>query len=298
MTDGTLKQVKRALLPERGVVALGGRDAAKFLQGLITNDIDSLEAPPRALYAALLSPQGKILFDFITVRVGEDFLLDVARARSPELVKRLTMYKLRAEVTIRDVSEQWTIAATWGRAHLPEAPASGAVTFKDPRFDGLGYRTLIPAGAAAASVPSATAAQYHAHRIACGVPESGLDFELGETFPHEAMLDQLHGVSFEKGCYVGQEIVARMEHRGTARTRTVPVVASAALPAGRPDIRAGDVSIGRLGSVNGARGLAMVRLDRAAEFALKSIPLSAGGIPLKIEFPSWAHLKPPSEPQP
>jgi hypothetical protein len=297
MTDDRMNQMKLAALPERGAVDVRGKDAAKLLQGLITNDIEALKAAPHALYAALLTPQGKMLFDFIIVRYREGYLLDVARSRALDVVKRLMMYKLRADVTITDVSDQWTIAAAWGSTHAPDLAAPGSMTVQDPRLAALGFRMYFPASRAGSINASASETEYHAHRIACGVPEGGKDYDFSDTFPHEAMLDQLHGISFGKGCYVGQEIVSRMEHRGTARKRTVPVVADAPLPARGEEIRAGDAVIGRMGSSAGPRGLALIRLDRVAEFEQKSVPLTAEGIALRIELPTWASIKLSSEPQ-
>ncbi|MCK5495198.1 MAG: folate-binding protein, partial [Hyphomicrobiaceae bacterium] len=139
---------------------------------------------------------------------------------------------------------------------------------------------------------SATQDDYHAHRIALGVPEGGKDYALGDSFPHEALFDQLHGVSFEKGCYVGQEVISRMANRGTARRRVVPVVGETALPASGADMVAGGVTIGLLGSTAGTRGLALLRLDRAAEMSGRSAGLYAGDVPVRIELPSWAHFGP------
>jgi folate-binding protein YgfZ len=137
---------------------------------------------------------------------------------------------------------------------------------------------------------SATPEDYHAHRIALGVPEGGKDYELGDTYPHEALFDQLNGVSFEKGCYVGQEVVSRMQHRGTARKRVVPVLADATLPDPGTPVVAGSVEIGRLGSSVDGMGLALLRLDRAAEMQEKGDALQAGSVPLRIELPRWAHF--------
>jgi hypothetical protein len=297
MTDDRMNQMKLAVLPERGVVEVCGRDAAKLLQGLITNDIESLKTPPHALYAALLTPQGKLLFDFIMVRRDGGFLLDAPLSRTPDVVKRLTMYKLRAEVSITDVSDQWKIAAAWGSADAPNLSIAGSIVVADPRLAELGLRIFLPASALNSLKACVPESEYHLHRITCGVPECGRDYDSNDIFPHEAMLDQLRGVSFEKGCFVGQEIVSRMEHRGTARRRIVPVIAEIPLPGRGAEVRAGDVVIGTMGTSAGARGLALIRLDRAAEFREKAIPLTVEGAPVRIELPKWAKIKPTSEPQ-
>lgn len=274
---------KIALLADRGVVAVTGPDAAKLLGGILTSDMALLDTEP-ALFAGLLSPQGKILFDFFVVKTGGGYLLDVARDQAAALAKRLNLYKLRAKVEIADLSASHAVTATWHGE-----PASGPVAYADPRLPALGTRAIIPLGEVDEPIDGLReAADYHAHRIALGVPEGGKDYALGDTFPHEALFDQLHGVSFDKGCYVGQEVVSRMEHRGTARKRVVPVVATEALPASGTEIKAGDQLIGTLGSTNGRRGLALLRLDRAHEMQAKGFALMAGAVPVVIELPPWA----------
>jgi folate-binding protein YgfZ len=141
---------------------------------------------------------------------------------------------------------------------------------------------------ASADAERAPAPDYHAHRVGLGVPEGGRDFVFGDTFPHEALLDQLHGVSFSKGCFVGQEVVSRMQHRTTVRKRVVPVVADVPLPAGPIPVLAGDVEIGRLGSVADARGLALLKLDRVAEARRDGTAITTGGIPVTVEVPPFA----------
>lgn len=290
-------EIHVTLLDDRGVVSVTGADAEKLLAGLITNDMALLDttAPDHgapALYAGLLSPQGKILFDFLVVKTAGGFLLDTARDRAGELVKRLSMYKLRAAVDIRDVSADIAVAAAWGGVPVPTGETAGVHAFVDPRLPALGYRIIMEAKSADASLAaigvSASATAYHARRIRLGVPEGGRDFVFGDTFPHEALLDQLHGVSFTKGCFVGQEVVSRMQHRASVRKRVVPVIGDAALPPGPLPVLAGEVEIGRLGSVSEARGLALLRLDRVAEARRDRISLSAGGVALGVELPSFA----------
>ena len=274
---------KIALLADRGVVSVTGPDAAKLLQGVITNDMDLLTTQP-ALFAGLLTPQGKILVDFIVTNAGDGFYLDVPRDRSGDFVKRLSLYRLRANAEIADVSEHTAVCAT-----LPGVSVATPIAFADPRNSDLGTRMIVPLGEIDQPLDELAAAKsYHAHRIALGVPEGGKDYAFGDTFPHEALFDQLHGVSFDKGCYVGQEIVSRMEHRGTARKRVVPVVAREALPATGTEITAGDQLIGTLGSIDGTRGLALLRLDRAAEMKEKGFALIAGTVPVDIERQAWA----------
>lgn len=273
MTDA-----KIALLPDRGVVAVAGEDAGRLLQGIITNDMDLLERQG-AIFAGLLSPQGKVLFDFFVVKVAGGFLLDVAKDQAAGLVKRLSIYKLRAKVAISEVADTHVVAC-WPHAD------SG---FKDPRNPGLGGRGLA---ASPDAFDGAAYDAYHAHRIALGVPEGGKDYAFGDAFPHEALFDQLGGVSFKKGCYVGQEIVARMQHRGTARKRIVRVTGGTALPVAGTDVLAGDVGIGTMGSSAGVHGLAMLRLDRVTEFAGKGIGLTCGGVRIVPDAGDVARLAP------
>ena len=292
---------KIALLPDRGVVRVTGADAAKLLQGVITNDMDHISGQG-ALHAGLLSPQGKILFEFFVVPSPEGFCLETARAKAAELAERLKMYRLRADVDIKDASADYTVAAVWGGSkYAPRGHGPAPLWFADPRLPGLGNRELATLRSdwalGAENADSATQEEYHAHRIGLGVPEGGKDYAFGDAFPHEALFDQLNGVSFEKGCYVGQEIVSRMQNRGTARRRIVPVVAETALPASGAAITAGDVEIGTLGSVDGARALAPIRLDRAAEFINRGETLRAGDVAVRIDLPRWARfslaVKPP-----
>lgn len=286
-----MSEAKLAVLPDRGVVSVTGADAAKLLAGIITNDVDLLDTQP-AIFAGLLSPQGKVLFEFFVVKVDGGYLLDVDHEKAGDLAKRLTMYKLRAKVSISDATAEFAVAAAWGH----EIAGSPAVRMlPDPRATALGYRVLASrsivdahdlAGIAHAS--QATADVYHAHRIALGVPDGGKDYEFGDAFAHEANFDLNHGVAFDKGCYVGQEIVARMQHRGTVRKRVVRVTGDADLPASRPDIKVGDVVIGRLGSVAGRVGLALLRLDRAIEAIDKAEAITAEGIALTLDALSVA----------
>lgn len=268
-----------AVLRDRGVVSVTGEDAQSFLDNMITNDMDGLARAP-AIHAALLTPQGKILFEFFVVRAPDGFLLETAAAKAPDLVKRLGLYKLRAKVSITDLSASRTVVAAWGGTP-PDLPL--AVTYADPRHPALGSRLVMaPEMAAELQASDAAASAYHAHRIALGVPEAGRDYPLGDTFPHEANFDRLHGVSFTKGCFVGQEVVARMQHKTVVRKRVVPVTAADDLVEGTP-IRIGEAVIGTIGSVAGHTALALLRLDRAAEATANAQQLTAGATPVTAD---------------
>ncbi|KQP04818.1 folate-binding protein YgfZ [Methylobacterium sp. Leaf93] len=269
-----------ALLPDRTVIAIAGDEAASFLQGVVTCNIETLE-PGEARLGGLLTPQGKILFDFLIWRSGEGFRLDCPADQAPALAKRLTLYRLRAKVTIA-VDPTLGLAAAWGGAEA----AAATERLRDGRLPALGERLVFAEGAFSAD---ATEADYHAHRIARGIPEGGRDFAYGDAFPHEALMDQLAGVDFRKGCYVGQEVVSRMQHRGTARTRIVPVISrdGEAVTSGA-EVTAGPRGLGTVGSVSGARGLAMLRLDRLADAVAAGEPVRAGATILGVEKPSFA----------
>ena len=284
-----MTSLKVAPLAERGVVRVSGTDAAKLLQGLITADLGLLDRQP-AVFSGLLTPQGKILFDFFVVKSGEDFLLETRRDKAADLAKRLTFYKLRADVAIANPSEESSVAALWGEATPSLGPP--ALAYQDPRLAELGWRALAPAFFDWSRLGSGSVVseqEYHAHRIALGVPEGGRDYGLGDAFPHEALYDQLGGVSFKKGCYVGQEVVSRMEHRSTTRKRVVPVVGAEALRSGA-EVKAGEAVIGAVGSVAGSRGLALLRLDRVGEAISKGQPITAAGVPVSVEVPVWARF--------
>ncbi len=285
-----------AHLSDRGVVKVSGEDARRFLDGLLTCDMDRV-APSAPRFGALLTPQGKILFDFIIfeapAEIGGGFFLDCLKVFAPDLVKRLTFYKLRAKVAIEDLSEALAVVAGWGETPKPQDEIG--LVAADPRLARLGWRAIV-AKEDAAGFAQARLDAYHAHRIALGVPEGGKDFLFNTAFPHEALMDQLHGVDFDKGCYVGQEVVSRMQHRGTARTRLVPVNYEGGFAA-EPgtEVTAGDRSIGTVGTGANGRGLVMIRLDRAADALAAGETIRAGGIPVSFEKPDWVAFPFPGE---
>src|SRR6186997_2183852 len=244
--------MQTALLPDRGVVKVAGDDARRFLNGLVTGDMAKVAAG-KPCFAALLKPQGKIIADFIIAEApaedGGGFFLDCPRALAPTLVEKLNFYKLRAKVICEDLSEVLGVMAVWDGSSATDY----GLVYADPRLPALGQRIMLPphlAKEAAADLGAELfeAAAYEAHRIALGVPRGGLDFIYGDAFPHEADMDQLAGVDFDKGCYVGQEVVSRMEHRASARSRVVPVTADGFAPYGGVPVMAGDRQIGTTGS--------------------------------------------------
>jgi len=286
-----MSECKAVLLPDRAVLRVTGEAARNFLQGLITNQIDQAK-PGSAIHAGLLTPQGKILVDFFVLPAGDGFLLELAKAKLADLTQRLTVYKLRTQVAFAE-EPSLRVAASWGS---PPLLAEGAIAYADPRLPELGFRILLPTDADISALGCALASEdeYHARRIALGVPEGGRDYIFGDAFPHEAMFDQLNGVDFKKGCFVGQEVVSRMEHRGTARKRVVGVEGEGQLPMPGTEIMAGSMPIGTLGSVKGNSGLALLRLDRAEEAKAAGTPLRAGEVTIAVRVPAWARFKSPA----
>jgi tRNA-modifying protein YgfZ len=281
--------MKAAFLPDRGVVKVSGEDARNFLNGLVTTDVTLLH-PGLGRFGALLTPQGKITVDFLITEApaghGGGFLIDCPRALAPGLAAKLGFYKLRARVAVENLSDSLGVLAAWDG----EPAMKPDLTFADPRDNALGWRILVPeelaqkvADLLGAELVDSVA--YDAHRIASGVPRGGLDFMYGDAFPHETNMDRLHGVDFDKGCYVGQEVVSRMQHRGTARTRTVRIILEDSSPEPGTAILAGDKQIGTIGSTAGQNGLALIRVDRAADALAAATPLTSGGLGLRVAAP-------------
>jgi folate-binding protein YgfZ len=290
--------MKAAFLPDRGVVKVFGEDAGNFLGGLVTTDVARL-APGLGRFGALLTPQGKIVVDFLITEAsdasGGGYLFDCPRALSQMLTDKLRFYKLRAKVSVDNLSDGLGVIAAWDGepADMPD------LAFADPRHPALGYRILAPEQLAPSVVERigadlVDAGAYEAQRIACGAPRGGLDFIYGDAFPHETNMDRLHGVDFDKGCYVGQEVVSRMQHRGTARTRIVRIALDGPSPEAGATILAGDKAVGTMGSTAGELGLALLRIDRVADALDAGLALTAGGLALRLADPDA--LRPAAKP--
>ena len=270
-----------AHLDDRAVLAISGPEARGFLQGLVTGDIAGGLAPGSALYTALLSAQGKILFDFLVTEGDGALLLDVALSAQSALLKKLKMYKLRAKVEIESRDQLGVYVHLSGHpGNRPTTYADRAITFADPRLAALGNRSI----GARAEMPADLAgpAAYHRHRLALGVPEAE-DFGFEKIFALDAGLAELNGVSFAKGCYIGQELTSRMKHRATSRKRILTVTADTPLPDAGP-LTKGGVEIGELISTHGNTAFVLVRLDRLEE---ASGDVSAAGIPVALHQPAW-----------
>ena len=282
--------MKAAFLPDRGVVKVAGSDARDFLNGLVTTDVAPLR-PGQGRFGALLTPQGKITVDFLITEApaghGGGFLIDCPRALAQALADKLGFYKLRAKVAVENLTDSLGVLAAWDG----DFTIKPDLAFADPRDAALGWRILIPeeltqkvADLIGAELAESDA--YEVHRIAAGVPRGGLDFMYGDAFPHETNMDRLHGVDFDKGCYVGQEVVSRMQHRGTARTRIVRVVLDDFSPETGVSVLAGDKNVGTMGSTAGGNGLALVRTDRVADALDAGMTLSAGGLAIHLTDPN------------
>ena len=295
--------MKAALLPDRGVVKVTGEPARTFLNGLLTTDMGTV-SPAQARFAALLTPQGKIIVDCIVTEAleadGGGFFLDCPRALAPAFAAKLNFYKLRAKVTVEDLSVTLGVMAVWDGGSIA---TDYGLAYGDPRLPALGNRIMVPPGLAAEAAQDigaelANAEAYEAHRISLGVPRGGVDFVYGDAFPHETDMDQLAGVDFAKGCYVGQEVVSRMEHRGTARTRIVAASYDGGAPEAGTPVMAGEKSVGTFGSASGGKAIALVRLDRVSDAVAAGTAIISGGVALQITKPEWAKfsLSPKTEP--
>lgn len=265
-------------LKDRSLLFVSGAEAQSFLQNLITTDIVSLgrdEARP----GALLTPQGKILFDFMIWQDGDGYVIETDAGQREGLLKRLTMYKLRAAVTLAPQAEEG-VTVSWGE----DVNSSQGV--QDSRFAKAGVTLTRRTGRHGGG----ERALYDALRISLGIVTSGPDFALQDAFPHDVLMDLNGGLSFKKGCYVGQEVVSRMQHRGTARRRVVTVSSIIALPVTGTEITAAGKPVGTLGSVEGGRGLAIVRIDRAGAAMAAGTPLLAGETPVSLALPGWSGL--------
>ncbi|PLP61331.1 folate-binding protein YgfZ [Mesorhizobium loti] len=279
------------LLADRTLISVSGSEAEHFLQNILTVDLDGLgqaEAKP----GALLAPQGKILFDFLVSRAGENaFRLECRADIADDFVKRLMFYRLRAKVDISKqeqdvVAISWRADSTTSQNDSATSPGDSSAGVRDSRFEPpvlRFYETPLPEA-------DATQAEWDAFRLSRGVAESGPDYALNDAFPHDVLLDQLDGVGFKKGCFIGQEVVSRMQHRGTARRRVLLVEAASALPASGTELTVNGRPVGALGSVSGTRGLAIARIDRVKAAMDASQEISADGIAVSLSIPGWARF--------
>jgi tRNA-modifying protein YgfZ len=268
------------VLTDRGIVEVAGPDAASFLQGLVTNDVSKVTTQ-KSVYAALLAPQGKIIYDFLIVAAPNGFFLDCVRTYAADIAERLKKYKLRAKVTVTDRSNELAVIAL-----SPGGPDFPAVV--DPRLPQLGRRAILPSTQVEPDLASTgydlrPPNEYLDRRLALGVPDSATDIPPETLFPLDCNFEELNGVDFTKGCYVGQELTARMKHRATARKRLLPVSAEAPLPQAGTPLRLDGADIGELRGTFATRGMALIRLDRLGNTA----EAMADGVRVKIGRPAY-----------
>ncbi|AZO06172.1 MULTISPECIES: folate-binding protein YgfZ [unclassified Mesorhizobium] len=268
-------------LNDRALISVSGPDAEHFLQNILTTNLDTLphgEAKP----GALLSPQGKILFDFLISRAGDNgFRLECRADTADDFVRRLMLYRLRAKAEIAK-QDQVVVTVAWGDDSTVSSSDSTALT--DTRFRDVAVRRTYGGGAKDGGDPDG----WKAVRIANGIAESGADYQLGDAFPHDVLLDETGGVGFKKGCYIGQEVVSRMQHRGTARRRVLIASADGPLPASGTELTVAGRPVGALGSVGGRTGLAIARIDRVKAALDAGEAILAGEVPVTLAIPAWA----------
>ena len=292
------------LLPERGVLALSGPEAASFLQGLVSSDLDRINGG-QAGYGALLTPQGKFLFDFLILRAGDTVLLDTERARLGQLLQRLTMYRLRSKVELEDASARYAVAAVLGDgaaeafelADRPGAcrPLGEGLVLVDPRLTRLGVRVLLAPDRIEGTLAELGLARlepdaYERWRLTLGVPDGSRDLVVERSTLLESGFEELNGVDFAKGCFVGQELTARMHYRGLVRKRLLPVVLKGPSPEPGTIIRLGELEAGEMRSSVDGQGLALLRLDRIAAAEQTGTALSAGKTEVRPVKPDWVRF--------
>jgi folate-binding protein YgfZ len=288
-------------LGDRAVLEIAGEDRRDFLQGLVSNDVAKVGAG-RAVYAALLTAQGKYLHDFFIAAIGDAFVLDGEAARLADLKRRLGLYKLRAKVTLADAGDRYVAAAAFGPGaldalRLPAEPGAavsfaGGLAYVDPRLAELGARLLLPrsgglAPLEAAGFRIADAAAYDKLRLTLGVPDGSRDLVVEKSILLESGFDELNGVDWQKGCYIGQELTARTKSRGLIKKRLLPVTIAGPLPAPGTPVLLGAEDAGEMRSSSDGMGLALLRLDALGETSAEK-PLTAGPARLTPHKPSWA----------
>jgi len=287
-------------LPARGVIEITGEDRVEFLQGLVSNDVTKV-VPGRAIYAALLTAQGRYLFDFFIIAGDAALYLDAEASRLAELLRRLSIYKLRSKVGLSDASARLAVAAAWGDG-APQALGlsgdsgtakefAGGTAYLDPRLVALGVRFLLPRtnidAPAQAGFAARDADTYDRHRLALGVPDGTRDLVPEKALPMESGLDELGAIDWQKGCYMGQELTARMRYRALVKKRLLPVAIEGADVAPGTAITQNGGDAGEMLSARDGRGLALLRLEAVEAAQKNGADLKAGAARLKPVTPGW-----------
>ena len=292
-----MSALRFSLLPYRSVIAVGGPDRVDFLQGLISNDTTKV-TPGHAIWAALLTPQGRFLNDMFVADGGADtLLLETERERAPALARKLSLYKLRSKVTVEDRGATMEVAAIFGPGAEKALPIEGATAFVDPRLGELGVRVLAPAGQEATLLVArgfapAPLEAYDALRLELGVPDGSRDLVVEKALLLENGFDELNGVDWQKGCYMGQELTARTKYRALIRKRLFPVRIEGALPEPGTSIYKDGQEVGELRSGSGQRALAMLRLEAVTP----GQKLTVGEVSVLPEIPAWMRLPETADP--
>jgi len=286
-------------LNDRAVISVSGTESREFLQGLVTSDVTKVR-PDRTVYGALLTPQGKFLHEFFIAELGGILLLDCDRGRRDDLIRRLTMYKLRAKIEINDAADEFTVVAFPDQQVIDGAEGSAAalgsgIVFVDPRLAAVGARAILPSADAADILTAAGFSEtdtehYEQCRISLGVPDGGRDLVVEKSFLLESNFEELNGVDFEKGCYVGQEVTSRTKHRGLIKKRLLPVEAVDVLPSGGTQVLLDGKDAGTLFSSKGTSGIALLRLEKVEQSERESLEFSAGSTKLRVRVPNWLKL--------
>lgn len=283
-------------LEGRGVLAVSGEDRVAFLQGLVSNDV-ARATVDQAIYAAFLTPQGKFLLDFFIISDGDRLLLECEASQLAAFQKKLRIYKLRSKVELADVSADFQVLAAFGDGvlgalELPAEPGAardclGGTAFTDPRLAAMGARLVLPVGTdtGALGLTPATVADYDGHRINLGIPDGARDLEVEKTVLLEAGFDELNGVDWKKGCYMGQELTARTKYRGLVKRRLLPITADGPLPAPGTPITLDGRDAGEVRSGQNDTAMAMIRLNMLEDGAG---PLRAGDVVVTPRKPDWA----------
>ncbi|MCG8508036.1 MAG: folate-binding protein [Rhodospirillales bacterium] len=292
--------LRLAALQNRGLIRISGEDAREFLQGVISNDIGKL-SPERAIYAAFLTAQGKFLHDFFVFEMAGDIWLDCEGERAADLAKRLSIYRLRSQVVIEAVADTYTVAALFGDRAVQaagltdQAGTAGAfengIAFVDPRLAEAGVRLVLPVSEVEAAIEHTGAAQagfedYDSHRIALGLPDGSRDMVVEKTILLEAGFDELNGIDWDKGCFLGQELTARTKYRGLVKRRLAPVTIDGRTPEPGTPIMAGEKEAGEIRSSTGDWAMALLRLEHLRT----GTELSANGEKISLRIPGWMVL--------
>ena len=279
-------------LKDRILININGPDAVVFLHGLVTCDVENLNTGD-ITFGALLSPQGKILFDFFIIKSVDGFMLDIDKSMPDDFLHKLKFYKLRADIEVSQVSEKTKVFAVFGGEieEIKTIEVDG-ICVPDPRLNKLGSRAYINRVPADFSVVEHS--EYVALRNLHGMPSGGTDFIFGDTFPHEALMDQFGGVDFKKGCYIGQEVVSRMQHRGTARKRFISAISQANMPDIGTEIVVKGKTVGKIVSKSDKNAIALIRMDKAASTVLDDGSILAGSTAIKLHIQEWAKFNWPT----